>query len=205
MDWSGWDELLKSLGALLGVAASAFYGAARLVSELRRLAERRRGSALRREGISGTLRGVMRGLDPRIQAGKAADSRDCRHLGARIKSGRDERGNVGRRFDAGCRVDGRRLMKGGHVYIMTNKRDGTLYVGVTADLARRAFEHREGLIDGFTKQYGLKRLVYYEFHEDIYTAIQREKTIKHWSRLWKLALIQEMNPDWADLYETLNS
>ena len=82
-------------------------------------------------------------------------------------------------------------MKGGHVYIMTNKRDGTLYVGVTADLARRAFEHREGLIDGFTKQYGLKRLVYYEFHEDIYTAIQREKTIKHWSRLWKLALIQE--------------
>jgi hypothetical protein len=92
MDWSGWDELLKSLGALLGVAASAFYGAARLVSELRRLAERRRGSALRREGISGTLRGVMRGLDPRIQAGKAADSRDCRRLGARIKSERDALG-----------------------------------------------------------------------------------------------------------------
>ena len=96
-------------------------------------------------------------------------------------------------------------MKGGYVYFMANKRDGTLYVGVTADLGRRAFEHREGLIDGFTEQHGLKRLVYYEFHEDIRTAIQREKTIKHWPRLWKLALIQETNSEWADLYETLNS
>jgi putative endonuclease len=96
-------------------------------------------------------------------------------------------------------------MKGSHVYFMANKRDGTLYVGVTADLARRAFEHREGLVEGFTKQHGLKRLVYYEFRDDIRTAIQREKTIKHWPRLWKLALIQEMNPEWADLYETLNS
>jgi putative endonuclease len=96
-------------------------------------------------------------------------------------------------------------MKGGHVYIMANKRDGTLYVGVTADLARRVFEHREGRIDGFTRRHGLKRLVYYEFHDDIRTAIQREKTVKHWPRLWKLALIQEMNRDWADLYEALNS
>ena len=96
-------------------------------------------------------------------------------------------------------------MKGGYVYFMANKRDGTLYVGVTADLGRRAFEHREGLIDGFTKQHWLKRLVYYEFHEDIRTAIQREKTIKHWPRLWKLALIQEMNSEWGDLYQTLNS
>ena len=95
-------------------------------------------------------------------------------------------------------------MKGGHVYIKANRRDGTVYVGVTADLARRAFEHREGLVDGFTKQHDLKRLVYYESHEDIRTAIQREKTVKHWPRLWKLALIQEMNPDWADLYESLN-
>ena len=95
-------------------------------------------------------------------------------------------------------------MKGGYVYIMASRRDGTLYVGVTANLARRAFEHREGLIDGFTKQHGLKRPVYYEFHDDIRTAIQREKTVKHWLRLWKLALIQDMNPDWTDLYETLN-
>jgi len=96
-------------------------------------------------------------------------------------------------------------MKGGHVYVMANKRDGTLYVDITADLARRAFEHREGLVDGFTKRYGLKRLVYCEFHDDIRTAIQREKTVKHWPRLWKLALIEDMNPEWADLYERLNS
>jgi putative endonuclease len=96
-------------------------------------------------------------------------------------------------------------MKGGHVYVMTNKRDGTLYVGVTANVGRRAFEHRERLVDGFTKQYGLKRLVYYEFHEDIRTAIQREKTVKHWPRQWKLALIQETNPEWADLCESLSS
>jgi putative endonuclease len=96
-------------------------------------------------------------------------------------------------------------MKGRHVYVMANKRDGTLYVGVTADLARRAFEHREGLVDGFTKRYGLKRLVYYAFHDDISAAIQREKTVKHWPRLWKLALIEDMNPEWADLYERLNA
>ena len=95
-------------------------------------------------------------------------------------------------------------MKGGHVYFMANRRDGTLYVGVTADLARRAFEHREGLVDGFTKQYGLKRLDYYECHEDSRTAIQREKTVKPWPRLWKLTLIQEMNTDRADLYESFN-
>ena len=96
-------------------------------------------------------------------------------------------------------------VKVGTVYFMANKRDGTLYVGVTSNLARRVYEHREGLIDGFTKQYGLKRLVYYEHHEEIRRALQREKTIKHWPRLWKLALIQDMNPEWADLYETLNS
>jgi len=126
----------------------------------------------------------------------------CR-LGARIKSARDERGAIG--VTLSSHVVGHFRVKGGHVYVMTNKRDGTLYVGVTADLARRAFEHRAGLVDGFTKQHGLKRLADYEFHEDIRTAIQREKAIKHWPRLWKLALIQEMNPEWADLYETLNS
>ncbi len=71
---------------------------------------------------------------------------------------------------------------GGWVYIVTNKPNGTLYVGVTTNIARRAWEHREGLIEGFTKRYGLKRLVYVERHEMIEAAIQREKTIKHWSR-----------------------
>jgi putative endonuclease len=92
---------------------------------------------------------------------------------------------------------------GGWVYIMTNRRNGTLYVGVTADLPRRAYEHREGLIDGFTKKYGLKLLVYYEQHDDILTAIQREKNIKHWPRAWKVRLIHGMNPEWTDLYNQL--
>jgi len=76
-------------------------------------------------------------------------------------------------------------MTGGYIYIMSNRRDGTLYVGVTSDLIRRCYEHRNGLTDGFTKQYSPKRLVYFESHDDIRSAIQREKTIKHWSRAWK--------------------
>lgn len=95
------------------------------------------------------------------------------------------------------------FMRGGWVYIMTNRPNGTLYLGVTSNLARRAWEHREGRIDGFTKQYGLKRLVWYERFEDIRDAIQREKTMKHWSRAWKVRLILDMNPDWRDLYEEL--
>ena len=83
----------------------------------------------------------------------------------------------------------------GGVYIITNRRDGTLYVGVTSDLPRRAYEHREGLIKGFSKRYGLKLLVYCEEHDDIRDAIQRERTIKHWPRAWKVRLIHGMNPD----------
>ena len=88
---------------------------------------------------------------------------------------------------------------------MSNERDGTLYMGVTNNLSRRVWEHREGVIDGFTKRYGLKRLVYYECYDDIRSALQREKTLKHWPRAWKLALIHEANPDWEDLYKRLNS
>jgi putative endonuclease len=94
-------------------------------------------------------------------------------------------------------------MAGGWVYFMTNRRDGILYFGVTNNLARRAFEHREGLMAGFTKRYGLKRLVYFERFDDIRLALQREKTIKHWPRAWKVRLIHRMNPQWSDLYETL--
>jgi putative endonuclease len=94
---------------------------------------------------------------------------------------------------------------GGWVYFMTDRLKGTLYVGVTGDLARRAWEHREGVVEGFTKRYRLKRLVYTERHEDIRYAIQREKTIKHWSRAWKIALIESQNPEWNDLYDTLNA
>jgi putative endonuclease len=96
------------------------------------------------------------------------------------------------------------LMKNGYVYIMSNRRDGTLYIGVTGNLSRRIWEHHEGVIDGFSKRYGLKRLVYYEPYDDIRNALQREKNMKHWPRAWKLTLIHEMNPDWEDLYERLN-
>jgi putative endonuclease len=94
-------------------------------------------------------------------------------------------------------------MAGGWVYVMTNKPNGTLYVGVTADIARRAFEHRNGMVEGFTQQYGLKRLVYAERHDDIRDAIQREKRIKHWPRQWKINLIAAKNPEWKDLYDSL--
>ena len=94
-------------------------------------------------------------------------------------------------------------MAGGWVYIMTNRPDGTLYVGVTADLPRRVWEHRNETADGFTKRYGLKRLVYAERHEDIRDAIHREKTIKTWRRAWKIRLIRGANPDWDDLADTL--
>jgi putative endonuclease len=76
---------------------------------------------------------------------------------------------------------------------------------VTNDLGRRSFEHREGLSEGVTKKYGVKRLVYYEANEDVTQAIQREKNMKHWPRAWKIALIERDNPDWRDLYETLNA
>jgi putative endonuclease len=94
-------------------------------------------------------------------------------------------------------------MRGGWVYVMTNRANGVLYVGVTSDLSRRAFEHREGLIQGFTKRYGLKRLVYYEQYDDIRLAIQREHNMKHWPRAWKVRPILDTNPEWRDLYEDL--
>jgi putative endonuclease len=94
-------------------------------------------------------------------------------------------------------------MAGGFVYFVTNKRDGILYAGVTSNLPRRAHEHREGTVKGFSKRYGLKSLVYYERFDDIRSAIQRERTIKHWPRTWKVRLVHAMNPDWRDLYDTL--
>ena len=94
-------------------------------------------------------------------------------------------------------------MKQPCVYIVTNKRHGTLYTGVTANLPRRAFEHREGFLDGFSKKYGCKILVWYELHESMTEAIAREKQIKAGSRAKKLALIEALNPGWEDLYESL--
>ncbi len=87
------------------------------------------------------------------------------------------------------------------VYIMASQRNGTLYIGVTNDIIRRAWEHREGLVPGFTKKYGVKMLVWFEESGDIGMAIQRETSPKRWNRKWKLDLVEQMNPDWLDLYE----
>ena len=94
-------------------------------------------------------------------------------------------------------------MPGGWVYIMTNRPNGTLYVGVTSDLARRVWEHREGVAEGFTQRSGLKRLVYSEWHDEIRAAIQREKNMKHWRRAWKVRLILDINPGCDVLYDQL--
>lgn len=91
------------------------------------------------------------------------------------------------------------------VYIVTNHRHGTLYIGVTSDIARRAYEHREGVIDGFTRKYGLKQLAWYEMHQTMEAAIAREKQMKAWQRSWKIKTIEKMNPTWSDLYDTLNT
>jgi putative endonuclease len=93
--------------------------------------------------------------------------------------------------------------KGGFVYIMASRRNGTLYIGVTSDLPGRVWQHREGTADGFTKKYGCKMLVWFEEFGDIESAIQREKQMKSWKRLWKLRVIEEGNADWNDLYESL--
>jgi putative endonuclease len=92
-----------------------------------------------------------------------------------------------------------------YTYILTNKRNGTFYVGVTNDIARRTFEHKEGKISGFTKKYGLKILVYFEVYEDVRDAIAREKLIKKWRREIKIEAIQSINPEWKDLYYSLYS
>ena len=89
------------------------------------------------------------------------------------------------------------------VYLLASKPYGTLYVGVTNDILRRVFEHRDGLVDGFTKKYGVHRLVWHEHHEDIHEAIAREKRLKRWQRDWKIALIERDNPHWVDLFPAL--
>jgi putative endonuclease len=95
------------------------------------------------------------------------------------------------------------MIKGGYVYILTNRPNGIQYVGVTSDLVRRISEHRSGFVDGFTKRHGLKRLVYFELFNDIQAAIQREHSIRHWPRAWKVRTIMASNPEWNDLFDTI--
>ena len=89
------------------------------------------------------------------------------------------------------------------IYILTNKPDGTLYIGVTSNLSARIFQHKNDLVDGFSKKYNLHLLVYYEAHENMYSAITREKRLKKWNREWKIQLIESMNPEWRDLYNEI--
>jgi putative endonuclease len=95
------------------------------------------------------------------------------------------------------------LVLGGWVYVLASRPDGVLYVGVAADLVRRVFQHREGLVAGFTKRYGVRRLVYFERFEGIVEAIAREKVIKEWRRAYKVRLIVAGNPGWDDLWDSI--
>ena len=94
-------------------------------------------------------------------------------------------------------------MKTYYVYIMASKKNGTLYIGMTNDLIRRVWQHKNNVHEGFTKKYGVHRLVWYEATNDVHGAIQREKQMKKWNRQWKINLIEQENPEWDDLYEGL--
>ena len=89
------------------------------------------------------------------------------------------------------------------VYLLASKRNGTLYIGVTSDLVKRIWEHKNNMVEGFTKRYNVHQLLWYELHENMESAIQREKRLKEWKRKWKIKLIEDNNPDWKDLYSTI--
>ncbi len=89
------------------------------------------------------------------------------------------------------------------VYMMASQRNGTLYIGVTSNLIKRIWEHKTNVVEGFTKKYGIHLLVWYEVHETMGSAIQKEKALKKWQRKWKIDLIESLNPDWKDLYKTI--
>ena len=89
------------------------------------------------------------------------------------------------------------------VYVLASKRNGTLYIGVTSDLTKRVWEHKNDLVEGFTKRYSVHRLIWYELHNSMESAIKREKSMKEWKRAWKLELIESANPDWEDLYHRI--
>jgi len=94
-------------------------------------------------------------------------------------------------------------MKQYYVYILASKKNGTLYIGVTGDLVKRIYEHKQNLIDGFTKKHNVHDLVYYKHHNEIEEAILRAKQMKKWNRKWKIRLIEEKNPEWKDLYNEI--
>jgi putative endonuclease len=94
-------------------------------------------------------------------------------------------------------------MKQYYVYILASRKNGTLYIGVTGDIVKRIYEHKQKLVDGFTKEHNIHDLVYYEHHNEVEEAILREKQMKKWNRKWKIRLIEEKNPEWKDLYNEI--
>ena len=94
-------------------------------------------------------------------------------------------------------------MKDSYVYILASQKNGTLYIGVTSDVIKRVYEHKNNLVEGFTSKYQVHRSVYYEHTNDIYSALVREKRLKKWKRQWKIELIEQNNPEWRDLYDDL--
>jgi putative endonuclease len=97
------------------------------------------------------------------------------------------------------------MVKQFYVYILASKRNGTVYAGVTSDLVKRVWEHKNKLVEGFAEKYGVDKLVFYEVHTDVENAIRREKQIKKWNRSWKLRLIEERNPEWKDLFDEIKT
>ena len=106
-------------------------------------------------------------------------------------------------LDPGIQFLSHALVTAYYVYMMASRKNGTLYIGVTNDLIRRVYEHKQNVIAGFTQKYHVKRLVYFEETDDVSSAIQREKNLKHWPRAWKIALIEKDNPQWNDLYDVI--
>jgi putative endonuclease len=125
-------------------------------------------------------------------------------MGLRVKPEDDDGGSGARRWITQDLTRGSKTKQisrmTGYVYIVTNHKHGTLYIGVTSDLERRIYEHREAATPGFASKYGCRQLVWYEEHFDIADAIQREKSLKRWYRKWKIDLVESFNPDWRDLY-----
>jgi len=103
-------------------------------------------------------------------------------------------------LDSGAGIHSRAMNKQPAVYILASKRNGTLYIGVTSNLFKRIGEHRNNLVEGFTERYGVHNLVWYELHESMESAIQREKRLKEWKRQWKMQMIEKVNPNWDNLY-----
>jgi len=153
---------------------------------------------------------MLRGLDTHLRGcdnrGSFPRRRESRELDTRLHECDIAKGHFCAGGTCGSNItNASKRMGQYYVYILASQRNGTLYIGMTNDLIRRVWEHKQDLVEGFTKKYGVHRLVWYEPADEPLAAITREKQLKKWNRAWKLRLIEEMNPDWRDLYEDIVS